>query len=155
MPSKIIYLSPIVSGKALIKVVLQQQSSFTFVNHQLLEKKLSGYGIKNHELRWFENSSWVSTVSICCSNGSAQSASQQIKSGIPQGPIPCLILFFIHISDLIAQVSTSCSHRSFYTDSNIRKISIIFNPFAPGDFAEKRVLRLVEWFSGLCRAIKS
>lgn len=51
LPSKIIYLSPIVSGKALIKVVLQQQSSFTFVNHQLLVKKLSGYGIKNHELR--------------------------------------------------------------------------------------------------------
>ena len=31
---------------------------------------------------------------------------------------------------------------------------LIFNPFAPGDFAEKRVLRLVEWFSGHCRAIK-
>ena len=29
------------------------------------------------------------------------------------------------------------------------------NPFAPGDFAEKRVLKLVEWFSGHCRAIKS
>ena len=32
---------------------------------------------------------------------------------------------------------------------------ITFNPFAPGDFAEKRVLKLVEWFSGHCRAIKS
>ena len=30
-----------------------------------------------------------------------------------------------------------------------------FNPFAPGDFAEKRVSKLVEWFSGHCRAIKS
>ena len=29
------------------------------------------------------------------------------------------------------------------------------NPFAPGDFAEKRVLKLVDWFSGHCRAIKS
>ena len=29
------------------------------------------------------------------------------------------------------------------------------NPFDPGDFAEKRVLKLVEWFSGHCRAIKS
>ena len=26
------------------------------------------------------------------------------------------------------------------------------NPFAPGDFAEKCVLKLVEWFSGLCLA---
>ena len=31
----------------------------------------------------------------------------------------------------------------------------VFNPFAPGDFAEKHVLKLVEWFSGHCRAIKS
>ena len=31
----------------------------------------------------------------------------------------------------------------------------VINPFAPGDFAEKRVLKLVEWFSGHCRAIKS
>ena len=30
-----------------------------------------------------------------------------------------------------------------------------FNPFAPGDFAKKRILKLVEWFSGHCRAIKS
>ena len=29
------------------------------------------------------------------------------------------------------------------------------NPFALGDFAEKRVLKLVEWFSGHCHAIKS
>ena len=33
--------------------------------------------------------------------------------------------------------------------------SNLINPFAPGDFAEKRVLKLVEWFSGHCRAIKS
>ena len=30
-----------------------------------------------------------------------------------------------------------------------------FNQFAPRDFAEKRVLKLVEWFSGHCCAIKS
>ena len=34
-------------------------------------------------------------------------------------------------------------------------IKTLINPFAPGDFAEKRVLKLVEWFSGHCRAIKS
>ena len=37
------------------------------------------------------------------------------------------------------------------TGEFMRKI----NPFAPGDFAEKRVLKLVEWFSGHCRAIES
>ena len=35
------------------------------------------------------------------------------------------------------------------------RIWISVNPFTPGDFAEKRVLKLVEWFSGHCRAIKS
>ena len=34
-------------------------------------------------------------------------------------------------------------------------VTASINPFAPGDFAEKRVLKLVEWFSGHCRAIKS
>ena len=33
------------------------------------------------------------------------------------------------------------------------KVNIVINPFAPGDFAEKRVLKLVEWFSDHCRAI--
>ena len=32
---------------------------------------------------------------------------------------------------------------------------LILNPFAPGDFAEKHVLKLAEWFSGHYRAIKS
>ena len=31
----------------------------------------------------------------------------------------------------------------------------VLNPFAPGDFAEKHVFKLVEWFSGHCQAIKS
>ena len=36
-----------------------------------------------------------------------------------------------------------------------RKKFHMVNPFAPGDFAKKRVLKLVKWFSGHCRAIKS
>ena len=36
-----------------------------------------------------------------------------------------------------------------------RWLANIFNPFTPADFAEKRVLKLVEWFSGHCRAIES
>ena len=37
----------------------------------------------------------------------------------------------------------------------VNLLSCLLNPFAPGDFAEKRVLKLVEWFSGHCPAIKS
>ena len=37
----------------------------------------------------------------------------------------------------------------------LQLLQLFLNPFAPGDFAEKRVLKLVEWFSGHCRAIES
>ena len=37
----------------------------------------------------------------------------------------------------------------------MKNILTKINPFAPGDFAEKCVLKLVEWFSGHCQAIKS
>ena len=40
-------------------------------------------------------------------------------------------------------------------NSSYPKKAEFINPFAPGDFAEKRVFKLVEWFSGHCRAIKS
>ena len=40
--------------------------------------------------------------------------------------------------------------RNFFFRDNLQ----FLNPFAPGDFAGKRVLKLVEWFSGHCRAIK-
>ena len=33
--------------------------------------------------------------------------------------------------------------------------ALFLNPFTPGNFAEKRVLKLVEPFSGHCRAIES
>ena len=33
--------------------------------------------------------------------------------------------------------------------------ALLLNPFTPGDFAKKRVLKLVERFSGRCRAIES
>ena len=38
------------------------------------------------------------------------------------------------------------------SQSNLR---VMIDPFAPGDFAEKRVLKLVKRFSGHCHAIKS
>lgn len=40
-------------------------------------------------------------------------------------------------------------------ESNPMQGTYLFNPFAPGDFAEKRVLRIVERFSGQCCTIKS
>ena len=41
------------------------------------------------------------------------------------------------------------------TEVYVYILFLLLNPFAPGDVAEKRVLKLVEWFSGHFRAIKS
>ena len=46
------------------------------------------------------------------------------------------------------------SFPTIYCKSHMYKASPAINPFAPADFAEKRVLKLVECFSGHCRAIK-
>ena len=57
-------------------------------------------------------------------------------------------LFFQALSEFISDEE--------YQETNC-KISTggDFNPFAPGDFVEKRILKLVEWFSVHCCAIKS
>ena len=52
-------------------------------------------------------------------------------------------------------IKALCQTTSSDTTACQMTFYINFNPFAPGDFAEKRVLKLVEWFSGHCRAIKS
>ena len=39
--------------------------------------------------------------------------------------------------------------------NGVQKVTNHLNPFAPGDFAEKCVLKVLEWFSGHCPAIKS
>ena len=73
------------------------QKAFDNVNHQLLLEKLPGYGIKNHELGWFEN--YLTSRCQSAVYGNAQSAPQQIKSGVPQGSILGPILFSIYNND--------------------------------------------------------
>ena len=112
-------------------VFVDFRKAFDSVNHQLLLKKLPGYGIQTQELRWFEN--YLTNRCQSVVYGSAQSASQQITSGVPQGSILGPILFSIYINDL-----PNCLLQSqillyaddavlFYADSNIGKISTVLN----------------------------
>ena len=78
-------------------VFVDFQKAFDNVNHQLLLEKLPGYGIKNHELGWFEN--YLTSRCQSAVYGNAQSAPQHIKSGVPQGSILGPILFSIYIND--------------------------------------------------------
>ena len=62
-------------------------------------------------------------------------------------------------SPLISKFQKASHNNNNLLSINIKKycfaLALVFNPFAPGDFAGKRVLKLAEWFSGHCRAIKS
>ena len=62
-------------------VCVDFRKGFEIVNHQLLLKKLPGYGNKNHELRWFEN--YLTSRCQSAVYGNAQSTPQQVKSGVP------------------------------------------------------------------------
>ena len=55
--------------------------------------------------------------------------------------------------DQAQEISKFC--RNLCHDPSLKQNNVKVNPFAPGDFAEKHVLKLVEWFSGHYRAIKS
>ena len=59
---------------------------------------------------------------------------------------------FTQLMNLVLN-SLTWTHCLVYLDDIIWAIT--FNPFAPGNFANKRVLKLVEQFSSHCLAIKS
>ena len=107
-------------------VFVDFRKAFNSVNHQLLLKKLPGYGINNHELRWFKN--YLTSRCQSVVYGSAQSAPQQIKSGVPQGSILGPILFSICINDwpnclLQSKIPLYADDAVlFYADSNIGNI---------------------------------
>ena len=62
---------------------------------------------------------------------------------------------FNRLEALLMSLMYSNKHRGLRIEpwGTPQEISFL-NPFAPGDFAEKRVLKLVEWFAGHCHAIK-
>ena len=112
-------------------VFVDFRKAFNSVNHQLLLKKLPGYGIKNHELRWFKN--YLTSRCHSVVYGSAKSAPQQIKMWRPTRSILCPILFAIYINDLPncllqAKILLYADDAVlFYADSNIGNISTVLN----------------------------
>ena len=81
------------------------QKAFNTVDHEILLKKLSHYGIRGTALSLFR--SYLTDRKQFVSLGGVNSASKVIKYGVPQGSVLDLLLFLLYINDLFSAIRFS------------------------------------------------
>ena len=90
---------------------------FDTIDHDLLLKKLSLYGIKNIELEWFKSYLHQRQQAVLC-NGKLSSF-VDISSGVPQGSVLGPFLFLLFINDISNFAVNGCLINLFADDTII------------------------------------
>ena len=90
---------------------------FDTIDHELLLKKLSLYGIKGMELKWFGSYLFQRQQAVKC-NGNL-SPFIEMTSGVPQGSVLGPFLFLLFVNDISSFATNGCMLNLFADDTII------------------------------------
>ena len=121
-------------------VFLDIRNAFDTIDHQIVIKKLSQYGIQDDELNFFQ--SYLENRIQCCSVNGKLSDRQKIEYGVPQGSIIGPLLFIIYLNELRlfvtnAQISMYADDTTLY--NRIKSVSEIKDNLIPA------FLKICDW----------
>ena len=110
--------SPFNIDKGLVNgvILLDLKKAFDTVDHAILLKKLSDYGVQGQTASWFK-SYLKDRQQFCVVNG-LSSVKNRIVCGVPRGSLLGPLLFLIYINDLPNCLDYSIG-RSFADDTNL------------------------------------
>ena len=126
--------------KFTIGFFIDLSKAFDTVDHNILLKKLSFYGIRNNNLNWFR--SYLSNRKQYISSQHSDTEMRTIICGVPQGSILGPLLFLLFVNDLTQ--STSLDPIMFADDTNLfysnKNIDTLF------EIVNKELIKINTWF---------
>ena len=116
-------------GKHTNLTFIDLSKAFDTLNHEILIKKLTLYGIQNTELLWFKN--YLLNRKHATNFKGEISERLNTNTGVPQGSILGPLLFLIYINDLAINIEGSLLYADDTTlineDSNIQELEVKAN----------------------------